>query len=302
MPRDIIKKPRLIYPQIATSLSIAEVSAMAELLFWRILPQADDQGRLPGDPRQLKAMVCPMREELTQSNIRELLVELENADIIIQYSKSSTAYIQIARWWDYQSAMRRIFPSHYPPPDGWKDFVKGVSDRQTGTNADNVRPEPEEEEEPEIETRISKPEVEEEDEAATAVTETAIESKLSENHEGSKRATETAEISRMLGFLETLEGWRLRRAEDIAWLKEFCQDQPGFGLPFAKACRDYHSGRPPPKQKGVWKNRFRNWMEQEEKHRDNHKGGKDGADKKRDSPSGPLSRKPIQFDPYKPLR
>ncbi|GAI21568.1 unnamed protein product, partial [marine sediment metagenome] len=95
MPREIVKKPRMIYPQVATSLSIAGVSALAELLFWRILPQADDQGRLPGEPRQLKATVCPMREELTVDNIPELLTELEESKLIIHYSNVSTDYIQI---------------------------------------------------------------------------------------------------------------------------------------------------------------------------------------------------------------
>ena len=98
----------------------------AELLFWRILPQADDQGRLPSDPRQLKAIVCPMRKELTDENIPDLLTELEKAKLIIRYSNSSTTYIQITKWWDYQSAMRRIFPSHYPPPEGWEDRVRGI--------------------------------------------------------------------------------------------------------------------------------------------------------------------------------
>ena len=428
MPREIVKKPRMIYPQIATSLSIAEVSMPAELLFWRILPQVDDQGRLPGDPRQLKAITCPLREELTPSNIPELLTELKNAGLIIHYSNSSTAYIQIVKWWDYQSAMRRVFPSQYPPPPNWQDQVRGVEpveetgpriaehgirdllldallkgeirlddtkvmevnkevrvgnsyidllakdstgkfyiieikrsrltnshieqiinysrliQRKTGarpsllligygmvatfnsdmaeTHSINVvtyddqlscrqvllsdvkmigkiprldrqemlsdvsRPEPEEEveEEPEPEkepeTGIRKPE-EEEGKTATAATETATESNISETHEGSKRATETAEESKMLGFLETLEGWRFGRAEDLAWLRGFCQDWPDFGLSFAKACRDYHSGKPRVKHKGVWKNRFRNWMETEGKGQsDRKKGGADGKDKR----------------------
>lgn len=283
MPREIVKKPRMLYPQIATSLSIAEVSAMAELLFWRILPQADDQGRLPGDPRQLKAMVCPLREELTPSNIPELLAELEKAKLVIRYSNSSITYIQIAKWWDYQSAMRRIFPSHYPPPEDWQDTVKGVSGGQTPTNADKRHPEEEEEveEEPETETRIVEPEKEKEDgKPATTATETATESNIPETHEGSKGATETAEELKMLGFLETLEGWRFGRAEDLVWLREFCQDWPDFDLRLAKGCRDYHSGKPRVKHKGVWKNRLRHWMETEKK----DKGAADGADKKRPQP------------------
>jgi len=73
-------------------------------------------------------------------------------------------------------------------------------------------------------------------------------------------ATETATESELLRFVETLEGWRFGRVEDLTWLREFRQDWPDFNLSLAKGCRDWHSGRAPPKHKGVWKNRFREWM------------------------------------------
>lgn len=267
MPREIVKKPRFIYPQIATSLSIAEVSAMAELLFWRILPQADDQGRLPGDPRQLKAIACPMRKELTEDDIPSLLAELEKAKLIICYSNSSTNYIQIAKWWDYQGAMRRIFPSHYPAPEGWQDQIKGVSGSsgQPPTNADDVRPEEEEEgeKEPETETRIMEPEREEEG-TATPTTKTNQES----------RTVSTIHLG-LLSFLETLKGWRFERGDDLAWVKDFCNEWPDFNLALAKACRDYHSGKSPPKHKGHWKNRFREWMRHEKQFQEERRGTKD---------------------------
>jgi len=141
MPREIARKPRFIYPTIATSLTLAKVSALAELLFWRILPQADDQGRLTGHPKQLKAQVCPMRDEITEENIPQLLAELEQSDLIIQYAGSSEPLLQIKKWWDFQSGMRRIYPSRYLPPEGWEDRVKGMKETSGGqmeTNAVNV--------------------------------------------------------------------------------------------------------------------------------------------------------------------
>jgi len=240
MPREIVKKPRFIYPQIATSLSIAEVSALAELLFWRILPQADDQGRLPGEPRQLKATACPLRDEMTPQKITELLSELEKADVIICYSNSTQHYIQIKKWWDYQSAMRRIFPSHYPPPQGWQDRIKDVSGGQPPTNADKRRPEEEEEEEkePETETRIQ------EEEVGTPTTAASV---LSDKEQ------------EVLTKLRCLKHWRTT-PDDVEWLQQFQREFPEFGLGAVTACADYHSGRLPPKHKGQWKNRLRNWM------------------------------------------
>ena len=235
MPREIARKPRFIYPTIATSLSIAQLSALAELFFWRLLPQVDDQGRLIGHPKQLKALACPMREEITEKNIPDLLKELEAADLIIQYSTSSTLLIQIKSWWSYQSGMRRIYPSNYRGPEGWQDRVKGVSVGQEPPIAPFVPPKPE----PEVNiSAISKPELEPEPEAIPPPT--------------------TAE-KEILKYLTKLKGGQADE-DDVLWLQGLRSEFPGFTLAECKACIDYYSGRTQPKHEGIWKNRFRNWM------------------------------------------
>jgi len=240
MPREIARKPRFIYPTIATSLSIAKLSALAELLFWRLLPQADDQGRLPGYPKQLKAIACPMRDDLTEQNIPKLLKELKDADLIIQYSASSESLIQIKGWWSYQSGMRRIYPSKYPPPEGWEDKVKGIqgfylSGGQTPTNAPNVH---------------LKSEV-------VNISSSKYIS-ISEVTPPTNAPTERE----FLKLLSTLNNWKADESEDLVWLGGFISQFPDFTPAELEACSDYHSGRAPPKQmhKGIWKNRFRNWM------------------------------------------
>ncbi len=236
MPREIARKPRFIYPTIATSLSIAQVSALAELFFWRLLPQADDQGRLIGHPKQLKALSCPMREEITEKNIPELLKELEAAELIIQYSASSTPLIQIKGWWSYQSGMRRIYPSMQRPPEGWQDRVRGVSVGQEPTIGAFVPPIPE----PEVNISgnqvISKPEPE------VVVT-----------------PPTTTDEKEIIKRFTQLKGWQADE-DDVLWLQGLRSECPGFTLSEFKACVDYYSGKQSPKHKGIWKNRFRNWM------------------------------------------
>ncbi len=232
MPREIARKPRFIYPTIATSLSIAQVSALAELLFWRILPQADDQGRLTGQPKQLKAVACPMRDEITEKNIPELLKELEGAALIIQYSTSSEPLIQIKSWWSFQSGMRRIYPSKYPAPEGWQDRAKGISGGQEPTDAPTVPPNQV--------ISISGNQVISKPEAAVAPPTTADEKKI-------------------LKYFTQLKGWQADE-DDVLWLQGLRSECPGFTLSEFKACVDYYSGKQSPKHKGIWKNRFRNWM------------------------------------------
>jgi hypothetical protein len=68
------------------------------------------------------------------------------------------------------------------------------------------------------------------------------------------------EEKEILEILKGLKGWRYDEADDLSWLREFTQEFPEFELSLLRACRDYHSGMPPPKQKGAWKKRLRNWM------------------------------------------
>lgn len=238
MPREIARKPRFIYPTIATSLSIAKISALAELLLWRLLPQADDQGRLTGHPKQLKAVVCPMREEITEEHIPELLEELQDADLIIRYS-TSEPLIQIKAWWNYQAGMRRIYPSRYPAPEGWKDRVIGVSDGQTPTNAPIVSPISEE-------VNISGNQV-------------ISKSLISKSVEAVVTPPTTATEKELIKLLSALKGWQADE-DDVLWHQGLRSEFPGLTLAELKACIDYYSGKAPPKHKGIWKNRFRNWM------------------------------------------
>ena len=74
-----------------------------------------------------------------------------------------------------------------------------------------------------------------------------------------QRGPPTDEL-KILNILRELKGWRYTEADDLAWLRDFSQEFPDFDLADLRAARDYYSGRTPPKHKGGWKNRLRNWM------------------------------------------
>ena len=69
----------------------------------------------------------------------------------------------------------------------------------------------------------------------------------------------TAEESDIIKGFGQLKGWQADE-DDVHWLQGLRSEFPGFTLSELKACVDYYSGRAPPKHKGIWKNRFRNWM------------------------------------------
>jgi len=68
-----------------------------------------------------------------------------------------------------------------------------------------------------------------------------------------------AEESDIIKRLGQIKGWQADE-DDVHWLQGLRSEYPGFTLAEFKACVDYHSGKPVPKHKGIWKNRFRNWM------------------------------------------
>jgi hypothetical protein len=76
----------------------------------------------------------------------------------------------------------------------------------------------------------------------------------------------------VLNSLNQLKGWQADE-DDVHWLQGLSSEFPGFTLAEFKACVDYYSGRALPKHKGIWKNRFRNWMTKKQEF-DKDKGGR----------------------------
>jgi len=76
----------------------------------------------------------------------------------------------------------------------------------------------------------------------------------------------------IISSLAQLKGWQADE-EDVHWLQGLRSEFPGFTLAEFKACVDYNSGKTVPKHKGIWKNRFRNWMIKKQEF-DKGKGGR----------------------------
>lgn len=129
--------PRAIYPDICTSRSVAACSVAAQLLFDRLIAQADDQGRIEGDAAVIKSLCVPLvaaipatsmgRGSKKVDGIDELLAELEAEELIVRYSSGRNRLVQVLTWWRWQQGQRRAYPSRWSPPEGWTDAVYGRS-------------------------------------------------------------------------------------------------------------------------------------------------------------------------------
>lgn len=117
--------PRAIYPDICTSRSVAACSIEAQLLFDRLLAQADDQGRIEGDVAILKSVCVPLVERISPRNLNRFLSELETEELIFRYEAGRSSLTQIPTWWRWQQGQRRAYPSRWPAPEGWTDAIYG---------------------------------------------------------------------------------------------------------------------------------------------------------------------------------
>lgn len=116
--------PRLILPTVCTSVPVAECSIEAQLLFDRLIAQADDQGRLQGESRVVAALCMPLIKRATEVHVGKWLGELAGTGLIQRYASEGRQLVQIIGWWDNQGSPRRAYPSRYPAPEGWQDRVR----------------------------------------------------------------------------------------------------------------------------------------------------------------------------------
>lgn len=132
--------PRAIYPSSCISPSLAACDPMAQLLFDRMLTQADDQGRLVGDPRVVKTLCMPLIDAATPRSIEKWLGQLATHGMVTRYKAAGVDLVQFVNWWDHQAGMKKSFPSRYPAPVGWTDRIRGLGGDDEGDSGGTSPP------------------------------------------------------------------------------------------------------------------------------------------------------------------
>src|SRR3990172_280998 len=111
-----------LHASISTSTQVADLSILGQLIFERMFPHADFQGRLTGHPRKIKAMVIPM-VDASAEEVYEQLQKMHDVGLTIWYEAGGEKIVQLVSWWKFQDR-RFAHPSKFPPPDGWKDRLR----------------------------------------------------------------------------------------------------------------------------------------------------------------------------------
>ncbi len=129
--RRAIARGRVFPQSYSTDRRYGRLSLKAIGLFPLIWSNADDQGRLCGDPEEVKYTCCPNVDHITKQDIPGLLKELVDNELIIHYNTYKTFVIQIIDWWDTHRRMQWAWPSEYPAPEGWQDHLRYKKDAKT---------------------------------------------------------------------------------------------------------------------------------------------------------------------------
>ena len=121
--RRAVARGRMLPQSLSTAPRYGRLSLKAQVLYPLMWINADDQGRLSGDPDEIKYAACPSVREITADEIPALLQEMETRNLIKVYTTSRTKATQMLDWWEVQR-LQWAYPSGYPPPEGWQDKLR----------------------------------------------------------------------------------------------------------------------------------------------------------------------------------
>lgn len=103
---------RYLKPGICDSEAIDKCTPMAECLFYRLLVNVDDFGRLDARPAVIKARCFPLKELMTAQEIDDLLVVLVRASLIQVYTTvNGSRYLQLLKWDNVPRSKESKFPA-----------------------------------------------------------------------------------------------------------------------------------------------------------------------------------------------
>ena len=121
--RKTFARGRILPQSLSTDPRYGQLSLKARVLYPLMWANCDDQGRITGNPNELKYVVCPNMDDISKEDVPALLEELETQGFVKVYSTSKHQAIQMLDWWEVQK-LQWAWPSEFVPPEGWRDRLR----------------------------------------------------------------------------------------------------------------------------------------------------------------------------------
>jgi len=96
---------RMLNKSISQSLQVDRLPLPGQLLFTWMISHADDDGRLNGEPKWVKATVVPLKNKGKWSirYIQEYLLKMADVSLIYYWYQNGTRYIEFPTWQEHQT-------------------------------------------------------------------------------------------------------------------------------------------------------------------------------------------------------
>jgi hypothetical protein len=108
---------RILKSQISVSEQVNELSLKAALLFTWMIPHTDDFGRMPGSAKKVKAIVAPMRDDITCIDVDNALNEMRDKRLIYRYKVNDELFIEMIKFEAHQQGLHKRTKSKFPGPE-----------------------------------------------------------------------------------------------------------------------------------------------------------------------------------------
>lgn len=119
---------RILKQSICTSDTIDALGAEEERLFYRLIVNADDYGRLDGRLPIIRAACFPLRTEITLEALEGWLAQLEAVGLVYRYAVDGRPYFQLVSWNAHQTVRNKR--SRFPAPeDGLSHPIESAPSR-----------------------------------------------------------------------------------------------------------------------------------------------------------------------------
>lgn len=105
---------RIIKESICTSEEIDRLSSFQETVFYRLIVNCDDFGRMDARAKILKSKLFPLKD-IRVDQIETALKALASAELVILYEVDGKPFLQMKTWGKHQQM--RAQKSKYPAPD-----------------------------------------------------------------------------------------------------------------------------------------------------------------------------------------
>ena len=105
---------RILKESICTSDNIDQLTAFQETMFYRLIVNCDDYGRMDARPKILAARLFPLKEIRT-NQIEDALRALSLAELVILYTVDEKPFLQMTTWNRHQQVRAKV--SKFPAPD-----------------------------------------------------------------------------------------------------------------------------------------------------------------------------------------